>query len=140
MQVFNASNPIENITFTSYNADATVKGSTPIQSRGALQTYQRRYLYNMALEIVEADVLDNLLNNNANTATSNDRLIDAGLVHSIEKQFLTIGANQAQQKFLLDKFGVQVIEALTESQFDAFQKGLEGLGKAIEKQKAQANG
>lgn len=46
------------ITFTSPMADANLKGTHPIQNLGAVQTYQRRYLYMVALEIVEHDALD----------------------------------------------------------------------------------
>lgn len=46
------------VTFTSPMADAALKGCHPIQNLGAVQTYQRRYLYVCALEIVEHDALD----------------------------------------------------------------------------------
>lgn len=46
------------ITFSSPMADAQLKGCHPIQNLGAVETYQRRYLYVTALEIVEHDALD----------------------------------------------------------------------------------
>ena len=46
------------IRFTSPMADAQLKGCHPIQNLGAVETYQRRYLYVTALEIVEHDALD----------------------------------------------------------------------------------
>jgi hypothetical protein len=48
----------ERITFTSPMADANLKGTHPIQNLGAVETYQRRYLYMAALEIVEHDAID----------------------------------------------------------------------------------
>lgn len=48
----------EEITFESPIAEANVKGTTPIQSLGAIHTYMKRYLYLNALEIVENDHLD----------------------------------------------------------------------------------
>lgn len=54
----NAEKPDERIEFTSPRADAGVKGVTPIQSLGAEETYQRRYLYMAAFEIVENDFVD----------------------------------------------------------------------------------
>lgn len=54
----NAEQPEERIAFTSPMADAGVKGVTPIQSLGAAETYQRRYLYMAAFEIVENDFVD----------------------------------------------------------------------------------
>lgn len=48
----------EKIIFTSPMASAQLKGCHEIQNLGAVQTYQRRYLYMTALEISENDVLD----------------------------------------------------------------------------------
>jgi hypothetical protein len=50
--------PESAIQFTSPVADAQVKGTTPVQSLGAVHTYLKRYLYVNALEIVESDTLD----------------------------------------------------------------------------------
>lgn len=46
------------IVFTSPMEKAELKGCHPIQNLGAVETYQRRYLYMTALEIVEHDALD----------------------------------------------------------------------------------
>jgi len=46
------------ITISSPMAEANLKGTHPIQNLGAVETYQRRYLWMTALEIVEHDVLD----------------------------------------------------------------------------------
>jgi hypothetical protein len=43
---------------TSPMADANLKGTHPIQNLGAVETYQRRYLWMTALEIVEHDSFD----------------------------------------------------------------------------------
>lgn len=47
-----------NIVITSPMAEAQLKGAHPIQNMGAVETYQRRYLWMTAMEIVEHDVLD----------------------------------------------------------------------------------
>ena len=47
-----------NIVLTSPMAEANLKGVHPIQNMGAVETYQRRYLWQLALEIVEHDALD----------------------------------------------------------------------------------
>jgi hypothetical protein len=46
------------IVITSPMADASLKGVHPIQNLGAVETYNRRYLWMAALEIVEHDILD----------------------------------------------------------------------------------
>jgi hypothetical protein len=48
------------VTFTSPMADAQLKGCHPIQNLGAVETYQRRYLYVTALAIVEHDALESV--------------------------------------------------------------------------------
>lgn len=52
---------LKEIKFTSPIADAQLKGCTLIQSIGAVHTYMKRYLYLNALEIVESDTLDSLV-------------------------------------------------------------------------------
>lgn len=46
------------IVISSPMAGAELKGAHPIQNLGAVETYQRRYLWMTALEIVENDVID----------------------------------------------------------------------------------
>lgn len=58
LTIINTEKPDETILFTSPMAAANLKGCHDIQNMGAVETYQRRYLYVMALEIVEKDALD----------------------------------------------------------------------------------
>jgi hypothetical protein len=46
------------ITITSPMAEANLKGAHAIQNLGAVESYQRRYLWLAAMEIVEHDMLD----------------------------------------------------------------------------------
>jgi hypothetical protein len=46
------------ITITSPMGSAALKGCHEVQNVGAVETYQRRYLWVVAMEIVEHDVLD----------------------------------------------------------------------------------
>lgn len=46
------------IVFTSPMGSASLKGCHEVQNIGAVETYQRRYLYVAALEIVEHDAID----------------------------------------------------------------------------------
>ena len=46
------------IVITSPMAEANLKGTHPIQNLGAVETYQRRYLWMTAMELVEHDILD----------------------------------------------------------------------------------
>ena len=46
------------IEITSPMAEANLKGAHPIQNLGAVESYQRRYLWLNAMEIVENDIID----------------------------------------------------------------------------------
>lgn len=48
----------ESFQIDSPHADANLKGCHPIQNLGAVETYQRRYLWVALMEIVEHDALD----------------------------------------------------------------------------------
>ena len=50
----------ESIEFTSPMVQKALPSGTEIQNLGAIQTYQRRYLYLTALEIVEDDLVDSM--------------------------------------------------------------------------------
>ena len=67
------------IVITSPMAEANLKGTHPIQNLGAVETYQRRYLWMTAMEIVEHDVLD--------ATTGANKLMDAG---ELQKHLMAI--------------------------------------------------
>lgn len=58
LRIYDVEKPADPIVIMSPMAELVLKGSHPIQNVGAIQTYQRRYLWMTALEIVEHDELD----------------------------------------------------------------------------------
>ena len=58
LTLVNASNPEETIVFTSPLRDDESLIKNPIQKLGAIETYVRRYLYMLVLDIVESDSVD----------------------------------------------------------------------------------
>lgn len=58
LTLVNIDNPVESIEFTSPLADDESLIKNPIQKLGAVETYVRRYLYMLMLDIVEADTVD----------------------------------------------------------------------------------
>jgi hypothetical protein len=59
MSIFNVADPEQSfITIRSPMGSAALKGCHEVQNIGAVETYQRRYLWVAALEIVEHDALD----------------------------------------------------------------------------------
>lgn len=58
LRIVDVDAPENAIALSSPMADANLKGTHPIQNLGAVETYQRRYLWMTAMEIVEHDALD----------------------------------------------------------------------------------
>lgn len=58
LTIVNMENPAEMLVFESPMGGAALKGTHEIQQIGAVETYQRRYLYVMAMDIVEHDAFD----------------------------------------------------------------------------------
>jgi len=58
MRIVNVDNPEDWTCITSPMGSANLKGCHEVQNIGAVETYQRRYLWVAALEIVEHDALD----------------------------------------------------------------------------------
>jgi len=62
------------IVFTCPFGSAALKGCHEVQNIGACQTYNRRYLYTLALELLEHDALD------STTGSGNIETIDIGMM------------------------------------------------------------
>ena len=60
LTLYNASNPEETLEFKSFLAGDESLIKNPIQKVGAIETYVRRYLYLLMLDIVEADSVDSV--------------------------------------------------------------------------------
>jgi hypothetical protein len=58
MTIYDVEKPDQNIALYSPMGSAQLKGCHEVQNIGAVETYQRRYLWVAALEIVEHDALD----------------------------------------------------------------------------------
>lgn len=76
MTIVNTEKPDERIVFESPMGSAALKGCHEVQNIGAVETYQRRYLWVAALEIVEHDALD--------ATTGKDKKEDGSLVPLLE--------------------------------------------------------
>ena len=58
MRIVNNDDTTESIYITSPMSSAALKGCHEVQNLGAVQTYIRRYLWVVALEVIEHDALD----------------------------------------------------------------------------------
>ena len=106
LTIIDVDNPEYTMAFTSPIADASVKGTTPVQSLGAVHTYLKRYLYFNALEIVENDVLDanvgskKLVSENPEVRAKVIADIEAGFADGLPDWFETM------EKQALAKYGL----------------------------------
>lgn len=58
LTIYDAEDPSSYIVFSSPTAEAKLAKGSPIQELGSMHTYMRRYLWLMAMEISENDVVD----------------------------------------------------------------------------------
>ena len=120
LTLVNSEKPEERIVFTSPMSKANLKGCHEVQNLGAVETYQRRYLYTTAFEIVEADLLDPLtgapnqsLSKNENSKpegkTSKEQStkeIEYADMNAREALYVAVGEDKAKYDALLKKYKV----------------------------------
>ena len=106
------------IRFTSPMAEAQLKGCHPIQNLGAVETYQRRYLYVTALEIVEHDALDATTGQDAPKAS---KPVTVDVFDSMSKEEQDWLENTAMEvRLLIKKDDMQgALDYINMQQFDA---------------------
>jgi len=106
------------IRFTSPMAEANLKGCHPIQNLGAVETYQRRYLYVTALEIVEHDALDATTGQDAPKAS---KPVTVDVFDSMSKEEQDWLENTAMEvRLLIKKDDMQgALDFINMQQFDA---------------------
>jgi len=63
LTITNIEEPTEKIIVLSPFGSAALKGCHEVQNIGAVETYQRRYLYMAAFDIIETDILDSTIVN-----------------------------------------------------------------------------
>ena len=109
LDIVNADNPTETITFEAGTAEAGMKGATPIQMLGAKHTYMRRYLWLEAMEIAENDAQDAIPANERETTTK-AQMATQGQLKIIAQQ------DPERVKKMLEFYKVNEIKDLTMKQ------------------------
>ena len=56
--IYDVEKPSDSLVYTSPMEELELKGCNKIQALGGTETYQRRYLYMMAFDIIESDMFD----------------------------------------------------------------------------------
>lgn len=117
LTIFNAENTQERITFTTPVRIGNLKGCNDMQSIGGTQTYARRYLYFMAFEIVENDLINQSVEDTEKDAQMEK--ITPVKVALIEKKIKETGTDKAK---FLKWVKVSKVEDITVSMFDKCMK------------------
>ena len=109
MDIINADNPNDIVSFEASTAEAAVKGASTIQVLGAKHTYMRRYLWLEAMEIAENDAQDAQDKSKEEKPTTQKQLALASL-----GQVKILSAQDPERiKKMLEYYHVQEIKDLT---------------------------
>ena len=156
LTIINIEKPEEQAVFTSPMAEAQLKGCHEIQNLGAVETYQRRYLYMTALEIVEHDALDATTGEGANgkgqgkkppakpveskkppaKPAENKKELDKGKVQRLAILRKQKGISEEKHKAFLANAGVETSKHLTEAQYKKYAEWLEKQPDAVREEAA----
>lgn len=123
LEIVNAEKPEEKVTFSfAYSPDgAKLKACHQIQNEGAVQTYIKRYLYQNAYEIAEADQLDASVGRDEPKQGKPAKQVPAEAPKSPKKSFSDTIAeiakdNKAAVDKALEKSGFKKVEDITDRQ------------------------
>lgn len=124
LKIINAEKPEEMIEYTSPMKDLELKGANAIQALGGVETYQRRYLYMAAFDIIENDMFDGdgaseKTTPKKETKEPTPQLISHATIRNIEimaNGFAKLKGKDVQEVYnaLQEKFGYIDIKKLTE--------------------------
>jgi len=107
------------VTFTSPMGSAALKGCHEVQNIGAVETYQRRYLYVTALEIVEHDALDAVVGDPKQKASTNLKEVNGSVITSaqvaeVRQALELVGVDEG---LLLRKAQIESVETMPAVKF-----------------------
>jgi hypothetical protein len=131
MTIVDLDNPEDRIVLTSPMGSAALKGCHEVQNIGAVETYQRRYLWVAALEIVEHDELD-ATNGRIEPEKKAGKVSEAQL-HKLQDKANAVGADLAR---FCNYFGIASLKEVPADKFDAAMAALDA--KAKQKQPEMA--
>lgn len=129
LTIINTENTEEEIYFTTPVTLAELKGCYAIQNIGATQTYARRYLYIMAFEIAEGDILDGAEPDE--DAILKHKKIDIAKVATIKEM---IKKTKSDEKIFLGFYHIKRIEDITNGNFPAILKTLQNKLEGMKKE------
>lgn len=131
LTILNTENVEETIVFSTPVSVAELKGCYAIQNIGATQTYARRYLYVMAFEIAESDVLDE--SEHDEELIFKGQKIDLVKIQTIKSM---LEKTKSDEKLFLKYYKLKKIEDITNGNFVAIMKTLQDKLEKQEKEKS----
>ena len=115
LEIVNWENPEERVVYTSPMEELELKGANRIQALGGTETYQRRYLYMAAFDIIENDMFDAVVSEVKEATDEQKETIE----RLVEEKGKTINQVMSVEKTTMAK--------LTKSHADKIIKTLEKL-------------
>lgn len=108
--IVNAEEPTEKIEYTSPMEELELKGCNKVQALGGTETYQRRYLYMSAFDIIESDTID---------AVSLKEPSEIGKVkiEALKKSIENNAIEEDKVTLILNEYGYKKLEDIKEDKY-----------------------
>lgn len=135
LTIINSEKPEEIIKYSSPMKEIEMKGCNPIQALGGVETYQRRYLYMAAFDIIENDMFDGSKPEDKKPEPKIDQKY-IELIGALATRYAEMKKGNADEliSYYLKKNKVKAIEDLTYAQGVAISKEL---SRQIERNEAK---
>lgn len=118
--IYGVDNLEDCVVYTSPMKDLELKGCNSIQALGGVETYQRRYLYMMAFDIVENDMFDSL--------DGKDEKSKEKMANKVQIDRLNKINNEEAKQYILNQEKISSFEELTFSKASEYIKASENKG------------
>ena len=117
LQIVNIEEPTEHLEYLSPMKELQLKGCNAIQALGGTETYQRRYLYMTAFDIIENDMFDAVVE-------EEEKTINATIEKSIREMIKNHKKSDEEVIRILKEFGHDKLSELKPSEIMTFRKRL----------------
>jgi hypothetical protein len=117
LQIVNIEEPTEHLEYLSPMKELQLKGCNAIQALGGTETYQRRYLYMTAFDIIENDMFDAVVE-------EEEKTINATIEQSLREMIKNHKKSDEEVIRILKELGHDKLSELKPSEIMTFRKRL----------------
>lgn len=117
LQIVNIEEPTEHLEYLSPMKELQLKGCNAIQALGGTETYQRRYLYMTAFDIIENDMFDAVVE-------EEEKTINATIEKSLREMIKNHKKSDEEVIRILKELGHDKLSELKPSEIMTFRKRL----------------